>query len=165
MARNESYLDDPGVSFGKGVSKQSIYETMIRTRTEEVEKNRQVACRRMKRAGLDMEVDQKHADLQKVAYGMVGAGVSADDKALFKQNMTEFAAGDPLAQQIAARAREIVESTPGILQSGIYDHFPDYSTEQVRYALYFAHELGWIHRKKKGRSYQLFPPGRVLDSE
>lgn len=108
-------------------------------------------------------VDDMRSGLQKVAYGMVGKQVGADDKARFKQDMTEFASADPLVAEIAARARLIVEATPGVLQSGIYPHFPEHSQEQVRYALYFAHELGWIHRKKKGRSYQLFPPGKVID--
>ena len=108
-------------------------------------------------------MDLMRAGLQKVAYGMVGPGVSADDKARFKQDMTEFASADPVVKDIAARAQALVERSPGLLQSKIYGEFPDHDREQVRYALYFAHELGWIHRKKKGNSYQLFPAGGVID--
>ena len=108
----------------------------------------------------DNPVDEGRAGLQKVAYGMVGKEVGANDKARFKQDMTEFASADPLVAEIAAKARKIVEETPGVLQSGIYPYFLGYSKEQVRYGLYFADELGWIRRVKKGRSYQLFPPSR-----
>jgi len=108
-------------------------------------------------------VDRERQALQKIAYGMVNPGVSEDDKLRFKQVMTEFAAADPLVRVIAERALHLVAANPGQLQSKIYVHFPGYDKEQVRYALYFAHELGLIYRKKKGNSYQLFPPGVTID--
>lgn len=110
-------------------------------------------------------VDEMRAGLQKVAYEMVGNRHDEETKARFKQGMTEFASLDPLVNEVVERARELVSTQPGILQSRIYAHFPDRSVEQVRYALYFAHELGWIHRKKKGNSYQLFPPGDLIDGK
>lgn len=113
----------------------------------------------------DLDVDTMRAGLQKVAYEMVGTRHDEETKARFKQGMTEFAALDPLVREIAEKARELVVQQPGILQSRIYAHFEGRSVEQVRYALYFAHELGWIHRRKKGSSYQLFPPGRLIDAE
>lgn len=109
-------------------------------------------------------VDRERQALQKIAYGMVNPGVSSDDKLRFKQVMTEFAAADPLVREIAERAQQLVAANPGQLQSKIYVHFPGRDKEQVRYALYFAHELGLIYRKKKGSSYQLFPPGITLDA-
>lgn len=112
---------------------------------------------------LEPSIDQVRLQLQKVSYEMVGTRHSAEAKARFKQDMTEFAAADPLVQEITRRAQQIVAQNPGMLQSSIYTHFPDADKEQVRYALYFAHELGWIFRKKKGRSYQLFPPGETYD--
>nr|DAT05663.1 MAG TPA: hypothetical protein [Caudoviricetes sp.] len=34
------------------------------------------------------------------------------------------------------------------MQSEIYDCFLEFAVEQVRYALYFAHELGWFAAKQ-----------------
>lgn len=110
-------------------------------------------------------IDEMRAGLQKVAYGMVGKGINEEDKQRFKQDMTVFAAADPMVEKIAEHARAIVAESPGLLQSRIYVHFPGHTKEEVRYALYFAHELGWIHRRKKGSSYQLFPPGSVINAE
>ena len=110
-----------------------------------------------------IDVNVARMALQKVSYEMVGKRHSAETKARFKQGMTKFAAMDPLVREIAIQAREIVAANPGQLQSKIYPYFPRFSQEQVRYALYFAHELGWIYRKKKGNSYQLFPPGNTID--
>lgn len=110
------------------------------------------------------DVDAARGALQKVAYDMVGNHHSEEEKAHFKQGMTEFAALDPMVRQIVERAAQIVATNPGLMQSKIYGHFPEFTVEQVRYALYFAHELGWIYRKKKGNSYQLFPPGETIDA-
>lgn len=106
--------------------------------------------------------DGMRFELQKISYGMVGDGISASEKARFKADMTVFASADPLVKEITFQCRALVERNPGLVQSEIYEHLPDYTTEQVRYALYFAHELGWIFRKKKGRSYALYPPGNLI---
>ncbi len=108
-------------------------------------------------------VDEARQTLQKTAYEMVGNRHSDAEKQRFKQGMTKFAAVDPLVKRIAERAQGIVSRHPGIMQSKIYVHFPEYDKEKVRYALYFAHELGLIYRKKKGSSYQLFPPGTTIE--
>lgn len=112
-----------------------------------------------------VDFDTMRAGLQKVSYGMVGKHVSTEDKERFKRDMTEFASVDPLVKGIVERVRVVIDGSPGIMQSKIYKHFPDYDVEKVRYALYFAHELGLIYRRKKGNSYQLFPPGNVVDGE
>lgn len=114
-------------------------------------------------SGQSVDIDTARRALQKVSYEMVGNRHGAETKARHKQDMTRFAAMDPLVREIAIQAREIVAANPGQLQSKIYPHFPRFSQEQVRYALYFAHELGWIYRKKKGNTYQLFPPGETID--
>lgn len=110
-----------------------------------------------------LSVDAARLALQKTSYEMVGNRHSEDEKLRFKQVMTEFAAVDPLVKRIVERAQGIVSRHPGILQSKIYVHFPMHSKEQVRYALYFAHELGLIYRRKKGSSYQLYPPGETIE--
>jgi hypothetical protein len=63
-----------------------------------------------------------------------------------------------------ARLNPLVQANPGMVQSQIYKDEPDHIKEQMRYVLYFAHELGHIHRVKKGNSYKLYPPGIVIDS-
>lgn len=109
------------------------------------------------------DYDLARGALQKYAYGMVGPGVSEDDKARFRTVMTTFAQDDPLYQEVMAKLKPIVLAQPGILQSSIYVRLPQYDQETVRYVAYFGHEIGDIHRKKKGRSYELLPPGVVID--
>lgn len=108
-------------------------------------------------------VDDMRAGLQKVAYEMVGDRHDEATKARFKQDMTAFAADDPMVRLIAARVQQLVLDNPGQLQSKIYRHFPEFTKEQVRYGLYFADELGWVRRQKKGSSYRLFPVGGVYE--
>jgi len=108
-------------------------------------------------------VDDMRSGLQKAAYEMVGNRHDEATKARFKQDMTTFAAGDPLVQLIAMRVQQLVIDDPGQLQSKIYRHFPEFTKEQVRYGLYFADELGLVRRKKKRNSYQLFPAGQVYE--
>ena len=99
--------------------------------------------------------------LQKIAYGVPTA--KPEEQRLFKQFMTVFAAADPMYRLCMDAVRPIVEASPGIKQTALYPHMaaaPD--TENARYVLSFAHELGDIVRKKKGNSYTVFPKGTVL---
>lgn len=114
-------------------------------------------------AEADLPFDDMRRDLQKIAYGMVRPGVSAEERERFKRGMIEFSRADPLVRQIADQVRSIAAQSPGILQSEIYVFFPSVGKEQVRSAIYFAVELGWLHRFKKGRSYSLYPPGETIE--
>lgn len=107
--------------------------------------------------------DEVRLRLQKISYGMLEKGVTEDDRQRFRQFMTEFAQVDPLYREVIALVKPFVIDHPGTLQSEVYAKFPAYGQETLRYVLYFAHELGAIHRRKKGRSYELLPPGRVVD--
>ncbi len=103
--------------------------------------------------------------LKKYAFAAVGKDVPADTKQRFKQLMTDFAQVDPLYGKVIARILPLVASKPGILQSSIYKHIPEFDQETIRYVLYFAHELGDIYRRKKGRSYELLLAGETIDGE
>lgn len=107
--------------------------------------------------------DIARQQLQKIAYTMVSA--KPEDKNRFTQVMSEFARQDPLYMDIMATVMKIVEKEPGIKQTQTYKYFPGYSPEEIRYVLYFAHEIGDIFRKKKGNTYQLFPSGTVIDGD
>lgn len=96
--------------------------------------------------------------LQKFSYGTVGNEVPQSIRNDFKRLMAAFCREDPLYRQIMQRAVPIVAAQPGMLQTALYPQLPSHSEEQIRYALYFAHELGDLVRLKKGRSYQLFGP-------
>jgi hypothetical protein len=74
----------------------------------------------------------------------------------------EFASEDPLYKQVMAKILPMVEASPGMLQSTIYKGQSEEIKEQMRYVLYFANELGHIHRVKKGNSYKLMPAGEVV---
>lgn len=110
-------------------------------------------------SGAAIDIDQARMIMQKAAYEISGGGYSPDEQASFKQRMTEFASADPLVRLISIRVQQLCIDNPGQLQSKIYRHFPEFTKDEVRYGIYFAAELGWIIRKKKGNSYQLFPPG------
>lgn len=100
--------------------------------------------------------------LQKFAYNTVNKDVEQSVRDKFKRLMTAFCREDPLYRQIMQRAVPIVTAQPGMLQAALYPQLPGYSEEQIRYALYFAHELGDLSRLKKGRSYQLFGPTQTV---
>lgn len=100
--------------------------------------------------------DSARDALQHVAYDMAKA--STEEKLAFTAAMCPFAARDPLVQRVVAVALAKAIETPGLLQSKLYPHIPDVTPELVRYALFYAAELGQIRRTKKGRSYALFAP-------
>ncbi len=110
-----------------------------------------------------MAFDQARFFLQKIAYTMVDKSVSPYEKDRFKQLMTRFAAVDPLYREVLDVVKPLVSMTPGLIQSKVYPHIEKYDTETIRYALYFAHELGDLVRIKKGRSYALYLPGQTID--
>ncbi len=83
-------------------------------------------------------------------------------KAMLKQEQIDFAKADPLYQQVLAALRPIVSAEPGVLQTAIYGRLP-FSREDISYALYFAHELGDLYRRKKGRTYEVLPAGVIID--
>ncbi len=116
----------------------------------------------IERAWQRRDFDTARQALQKVAYGMVDGSVTDEEREEFTQLMTAFASEDPLYLDIIDLVKPMVAENRGMLQSAIYQYFPQYTQEQVRYVLYFAHEIGDIHRRKKGRSYELLPPGRFL---
>jgi hypothetical protein len=96
--------------------------------------------------------------LQKFSYTTVDKNVPQWVRDRFKTLMTAFAKQDPLYLRLIGKIQPLVDAQPGILQTALYPQLPDFSEEQIRYALYFAHELGDLNRLKKGRSYQVFGP-------
>jgi tetratricopeptide (TPR) repeat protein len=110
-----------------------------------------------------MAFDQARGFLQKIAYTMVDKSASPYEKDRFKQLMTRFATVDPLYREVLDVVKPLVSMTPGLIQSKVYPHIEKYDAETIRYALYFAHELGDLVRIKKGRSYALYLPGQTID--
>jgi len=115
-------------------------------------------CERIEEAWRHGDYNWARQQLQQIAYSMVGRSVSQSDKDKFTQVMKDFAREDPLYRQVMEKLLPMVFATPGMVQSQIYKGQPDAIKEQMRYVLYFAHELGHIHRVKKGNSYKLYPP-------
>lgn len=114
---------------------------------------------RARRAG---DYDFARLWLQRFAYTITGNEyVSQEIRDRFKRAMTCFAKEDPLYREVIDAVKLVVEKQPGILQSKTYPLLPHIEQETIRYVLYFAHELGDITRRKKGRSYELLPPGQV----
>lgn len=109
--------------------------------------------------------DWARQQLQRIAYGMIEKSVTDEQRKDFTRLMTQFASEDPFYHQVMAKVLPMVEANPGMKQSDIYKGQPDHIKEQMRYVLYFAHELGHIHRTKKGNSYKLMLPGNMIDGE
>lgn len=103
--------------------------------------------------------------LQKFSYTTVDKDVTQETRDQFKRLMTAFAKEDPLYQKLKAAIVPKVSANPGMLQTALYPQLPGYNQEQIRYALYFAHELGDVRRVKKGRTYQLFGPTQYVVME
>lgn len=99
--------------------------------------------------------------LQQIAYSLVSKSVPQEQRDHFTAFMKRFALIDPLYYRVLEKALPIIQSTPGVTQSTLYKDLPAKEKELIRYVLYFAHELGHIYRKKKGRSYQLFPSEEI----
>lgn len=108
------------------------------------------------------EYDWARQQLQKIAYGMVDKSVTDEQRAAFTKLMSDFAKEDPLYKEVISKVKQLVKQQPGIIQSTIYPLFPLHDQETIRYVLYFANELGDIHRIKKGRSYELRPAGEII---
>ena len=98
--------------------------------------------------------------LQKIAYEFVNKPPS--EKRKFTELMVEFARQDPLYNRCIVAITPLVQAKPGIKQTALYPHMPTADIEESRYVLYFADELGDIVRRKKGNSYEVFPPGHPL---
>lgn len=96
--------------------------------------------------------------LQKYAYALTDKGASEAEHADFKTLMVQFTQVDPLFRVLMETITPLITATPGVLQSVITKELrPQFKTDDIRYALYFAAEANQITRVKKGRSYQLYP--------
>lgn len=102
------------------------------------------------------DYDFARAWLQKFSYTTTDKNVPQRVRDRFKILMTAFAKQDPLYLKLITKIRPMVEAQPGIMQTALYPQLPGFNEEQIRYVLYFAHELGDVYRLKKGRSYQIF---------
>ena len=105
--------------------------------------------------------DAARQKLQQIAYSMVSE--SPEVKAEFTQFMKVFAERDPLLASVLNTVMPLVRGQPGILQTATYKHLPGIGVEEVRYAIYFAEQLGMLRREKKGNTYRLLPIGDVID--
>ena len=149
IERIDSVLKKTQSEFRQDLADDAVYvETDWNTQFSEIDK-----------AIADKNYDFARQWLQRFAHTITGNdAVPQLVKDRFKKVMTEFASYDPLYKQIIARVLPMVHASPGLMQSQIYKGQSDEIKEQMRYALYFAHELGHIRRLKKGNSYQLFLP-------
>lgn len=104
--------------------------------------------------------DAARMAMQKIAYTINGQ--PPDVQEAFKKLMTEFAAQDPLLRTGLAAVLPAVMSQPGQKQTALYPLLAPLTTEEARYVLYFAAELGFLRRVKKGNSYLVYPADHPL---
>lgn len=112
-------------------------------------------------AWLRGDFDTARMAYQKSAYNS-GRLKGEETKKALKRELIGFAQHDPLYRQVLSDIKPLVEQQPGIKQTELYGRLP-YEREIVSYVLYFATEIFDLMRKKSGRTYQLFPGGRIID--
>lgn len=101
--------------------------------------------------------DQARLMYQKSAYAasiIPDAQLKEQVNAAIKAEQAKYVVNDPLFNSIVSAALSVIKSSPGVIQSKIYDQIP-YEREQTQWALYYAEVLGQVRREKKGRSYAL----------
>lgn len=112
-------------------------------------------------AWLRDDFDTARMAYQKCAY--ISARLSDDDnKAALKRELSGFAKSDPLYKEVLAAIRPVVDQNPGMKQTDLYACV-GFDRETVSYVLYYAAELFDLYRKKAGRTYQIFPPGHLIE--
>ena len=112
-------------------------------------------------AWLQGDFDTARMAYQKAAYVspmLTDAGI----KEALKRELTGFAQRDPLYREVMAEILPVVKEYPGIKQTELYG-FLSVDREVASYVLYFATEIFELVRKKSGRTYQLFPPGHMIE--
>lgn len=113
---------------------------------------------------------RQHADFdtarmayQKCAY--VSSRLDSEEtKIALKHELAGFAKTDPLYKDVLTAIKAVVAERPGIKQTELYACV-SYNRETLSYVLYYAAELFDLYRKKAGRTYQIFPPGRLIDAD
>lgn len=86
-------------------------------------------------------------------------------KAQLADFIAEFAKIDPLFNGMWPAYKRLISDNPGMIQSKVYQVFPNVSVDDQRYVLYFAEHLNVLKRKKKGNSYTLFLPTQLIDTD
>lgn len=138
------------------------YFIMADAHAREVETLSQGHLSMARRAWLQGDFATARMAYQKAAY-ISGRLEAEEARAALKRELTGFTRSDPLYTEILAAVKPVVERQPGVKQTDLYG-LVDHDRELVSYVLYFAAENFDLYRKKAGRTYQIFPPGRVIDA-
>nr|WP_315206425.1 hypothetical protein [uncultured Albidiferax sp.] len=108
------------------------------------------------------DIDSARAALQKLAYEVHAEKKRHPDRvAQFTTLMCLFVREDPLFWQGLNAVKPLIEKTPGVFQTALYEHM-HMDIEMARYVLYFANETGHLVRQKKGNSYKVYLPGQEV---
>jgi hypothetical protein len=83
------------------------------------------------------------------------SGALENDLKTVQKEYSDFVKQDPLYINICNNILPKITDTPGILQTDIYNSFPNFNKNDLSYTLYFAADHGKILRTKKGRTYSL----------
>lgn len=111
------------------------------------------------------DIDGARLALQKIGYMVHAEKDRYPDKVRqFTELMCMFVRIDPLFWQCLNAIKPVIEHSPGIRQTALYEHLP-VDVETARYVLYFAGETGHLIRRKKGNTYEVFLPGQPVPLE
>jgi hypothetical protein len=110
-----------------------------------------------RRAWRSGDFDRARLMYQKSSYAASNIGdakIKDQVNTMIKSEQAKYVIEDPVFNIIVERALEVIRSSPGIMQSKIYEQIP-YDRELTQWVLYYADVIGRIRREKKGRSYML----------
>lgn len=142
-------MDDPRACF------------MLDAHAGEVESLSQGHLSMARAAWLQQDFSTARMAYQKAAY--ISGRLSSDDvKTALKRELAAFSRSDSLYTEVLAAIKAVVNRQPGIKQTELYGLIA-HDRETVGYVLYFAAENMDLHRKKAGRTYQVFPPGKIIE--
>ncbi|MDO4795536.1 MAG: hypothetical protein Q4A28_06295 [Brachymonas sp.] len=108
----------------------------------------------------EWDIDGARRTLQKIAYTVHAEG-RPEKVAAFSRLMKLFAWVDPLFWDNLKPLFPVIQASPGIRQTKLYEHMPT-DVETARYVLYFAEASGFIKRVKRGNSYMVYLPEQSI---
>lgn len=121
--------------------------------------DRVIAARRAAAAG---HIDQARSLYQQAAYDK--AQLSPQENDALKAEVSALVMHDPLYLDGLALIRDVLNSSPGMLQADLGKAAGE-NREALNYVLYYAAERGEVVRVKAGRSYKLYLPGQQIPPE
>jgi hypothetical protein len=106
----------------------------------------------------DGDFDYAREQLRQLAYEARSGDAPPVVHAKLKVLTQNFTRSDPMYADVMKVALPAISANREIVQSALFKLFPQFDTEQFRYAMYYGEVIGDVVRSKKGSSYSLSLP-------